>query len=96
MGCSASPPTISPKIIKNLGAAFCGLDPADLTTEKLNIQPAKKKAMGKEPKLSTSTSSCSSNIPRPMKQKKDVGKKTSKKNSSAGPSSHDENAHGPL
>jgi hypothetical protein len=36
LGCSSTPPTISQKIIKNLGASFCRLDPADLTAEKLN------------------------------------------------------------
>jgi hypothetical protein len=53
-GCSSTPPSISPKIIKNLGASFCGLDPADLTPEKLSAQPSKKKTVGKEQEPSTS------------------------------------------
>lgn len=48
LGCSSTPPSISPKIIKNFGASFCGMDPAGLTAEKFNAQPSKKKAVGKE------------------------------------------------
>lgn len=43
LGCSSTPPTISPKVIRNLGASFCGIDPNELTTSKLNAKPTKKK-----------------------------------------------------
>lgn len=43
LGCSATSPTISPKVITSLGASFCGIDPNELTNAKLNAKPAKKK-----------------------------------------------------
>jgi hypothetical protein len=43
LGCLAKPPTISPKVIRNLGASFCGINPAELTPAKLNAKPAAKK-----------------------------------------------------
>lgn len=42
LGCSSTRPSISPKIIRCLGATFCDLDPKDLTEEKLNVQPKRK------------------------------------------------------
>ena len=35
LGCSVSPPTISPTIIRNLGASFCNINPEDLSDENL-------------------------------------------------------------
>lgn len=46
MGCSSTPPTISSKVIRNLGASFCGLNLDDLTTTKLNAKPKKKVPVG--------------------------------------------------
>lgn len=43
LDCSSMPPTVSPKIIRNLGAAFCGIDPQDLSPSKLNAKPVQKK-----------------------------------------------------
>lgn len=43
LGCSAVPPIISPKIIKNLGATFCGIDPNELSSTKVNVKPTQKK-----------------------------------------------------
>lgn len=43
LGCSAKPPTISPKVIRNLGASFYGINPADLTNSKLNAKLVAKK-----------------------------------------------------
>jgi hypothetical protein len=48
LGCLVAPPTISPKIIKNLDASFCGLNPDDLSPSKLHAKPARKKAMNKK------------------------------------------------
>jgi len=41
LGCSSTPPTISTKVIRNLGASFCGLNPEDLSPSKLNANPKK-------------------------------------------------------
>lgn len=80
LGCSATPPSISLKINKNLGASFCGLDQAYLTPEKLNAQPKKKKAVGNKQDQSTSSASSSSiaNAPQPKKHKKDARKNQDK------------------
>jgi hypothetical protein len=43
LGCSSLPPTVSPKIIRNLGASFCGIDPQDLSPSKLNATHVQKK-----------------------------------------------------
>lgn len=50
LGCAEDPPTISPSIIRNLGASFCKVD-----VEKLSVEALSKKAKvatpsGKEPK----------------------------------------------
>jgi hypothetical protein len=48
LGCSTSPPAISPKVIRSLGASFCDIDPKELSSSKLNDKPAKKKAVSKK------------------------------------------------
>lgn len=40
LGCSTKPPTISQHVIRNLGKAFCNIDPDELTDEKLSAKPA--------------------------------------------------------
>lgn len=66
LGCSAGPPTISPKVIRDLGASFYNIDPKELTDSKLNAKPKKGKAKdskadkakkGKKAKPSSSQSS---------------------------------------
>lgn len=53
MACEVAPPTISPSLIKNLGASFCDIDPAQLTEEvltkkkKVSAPSGKKKALKK-------------------------------------------------
>jgi hypothetical protein len=44
LGCSAAPPIISPKVIRDLGASFCNIDPEELTDDKLNARPRQGKA----------------------------------------------------
>jgi hypothetical protein len=44
VGCSSTPPVVSPSIIKNLGASFYGINPEDLTEEKLSKHPKGKEA----------------------------------------------------
>ncbi|KAG0549932.1 hypothetical protein BDA96_01G296900 [Sorghum bicolor] len=62
LGCSADPPTISSKGIKDLGAAFCNIDPKELTYAKLNKKPSQGKAKDKDskPKKSKKAKSSSS------------------------------------
>lgn len=48
LGCSVTPPTISPTIIKNLGAFLCGLNPDDLSPSKLQAKPTRKKAVNQK------------------------------------------------
>lgn len=59
LGCSVTPPTISPKIIKNLGASFCGLNPDDLSPSKLQTKPARKKAVSKKKSKNSNVESSS-------------------------------------
>lgn len=54
LGCSATPPTISTKVIRNLGADFCDLDPAGLSPSKLNAPTQKKKDVKSTQDLSPS------------------------------------------
>jgi hypothetical protein len=69
LGCSTKPPTISTKVIRNLGASFCGIDPQELLSPKLNAKPVQKqkKAVGKKNKGKKSdniqNSSSSGNAP---------------------------------
>jgi len=56
LGCAATPPTISPKVIRNLGASFCGINPIDLTPVKLNAIPVAKKKSVKSKKAGSSAS----------------------------------------
>jgi hypothetical protein len=39
LGCEADPPTLSASVIRDLGVAFCNVDPDDLTEEKLGAKP---------------------------------------------------------
>jgi hypothetical protein len=43
LGCSSMPPTFSTKVIRNLGATFCSIDPQELSTSKLSAKPVQKK-----------------------------------------------------
>jgi hypothetical protein len=36
LGCSMDPPTLSPPVIRNLGATFCKIDPSKLSVEELS------------------------------------------------------------
>jgi hypothetical protein len=56
LGCSAQPATISPKVIRNLGDSFCGIDPKDLSPTKLNAKPVKKRKKTVSKKQTSSTS----------------------------------------
>jgi hypothetical protein len=44
LGCSLNPPTLSPSVIKNLGATFCNINPDKLAVEKLSKARIKKAA----------------------------------------------------
>lgn len=57
LGCSVAPPTISPKIIKNLGATFYGLNPDHLSPSKLHAKPTRKKTVSKKGKNTKANSS---------------------------------------
>jgi hypothetical protein len=46
LGCSATPPMVSPSIIKDLGA--CNIKSEELTDEKLHEKPANAKPVGKQ------------------------------------------------
>jgi hypothetical protein len=41
ISCNPNPPILPPKVIRNLGVQFCGLDPDDLSVEKLTQKAAK-------------------------------------------------------
>jgi len=62
LGCSAVPPTISPKIIRDLGAAFCNIDPEELSEDKLNVKPKKSKVESKKAKKGKKDHSSSSQV----------------------------------
>lgn len=47
LGCSASPPTISPTIIRDLGATFFNINLDDLSDANLQARPTNKKPMKK-------------------------------------------------
>ncbi|CAL4899272.1 unnamed protein product [Urochloa decumbens] len=49
LGCNSKPPTISPSLIKNLGASFCKIDPAKLTDEMLGKKRKATAPGGKKP-----------------------------------------------
>lgn len=55
LGCSANPPAISRKVIRNLGTSFYDLDPEDLTLDKLNA-PRKQTNIKKGKEKPTSAS----------------------------------------
>lgn len=55
LGCSATPPTISPKVIRNLGVTCCGINLDELSLAKLQEKPKHKKG-GKSRKNEPSTS----------------------------------------
>lgn len=57
LGCSSTPPTISSKVIRNLGATFCGINPADLTDQKLSAIPKKKVVVKKKVQKKTKSKS---------------------------------------
>jgi hypothetical protein len=44
LGCSLDPPTLSPSVIKNLGATFCNINPDKLAVENLSKARNKKAA----------------------------------------------------
>ena len=46
LGCAAKPPTISPKVIRNLVASFCGINPVDLTPTIKKKKSVKNKKAG--------------------------------------------------
>jgi hypothetical protein len=48
LGCSSTPPTISTKVIRNLGVSFCGINPEDLSEQKLSALPKKKIAVSQK------------------------------------------------
>lgn len=48
LGCSAAPPAISTSIIQDLGAAFCNINPEDLSETNLNAKPSSSKTVGKK------------------------------------------------
>jgi len=58
VGCSATPPSISTSVIRNLGASFCNINPDELTEESLN-RPAQSKAAKKTVKRKSSGPSSS-------------------------------------
>jgi hypothetical protein len=89
LGCSSTPPTISSKVIRNLGASFCGRNPEDLSPSKLNAKPAKKKPVGKTKAKPTSKDKAANDEAQPKTtatndvqpktiKKKVVGKKNAK------------------
>lgn len=47
IGCSANPPSLSPSVVRDLGASFCKLDKAKLSDESLNTKTSKKGAVGR-------------------------------------------------
>lgn len=49
VACESKPPTISPLVIKNLGASFCDIDPAKLTDQALSKKKKAVAPMGKKP-----------------------------------------------
>lgn len=58
VGCSATPPSISTSVIRNLGASFCNINPDELTEERLN-RPAQSKVAKKTVKRKSSGPSSS-------------------------------------
>jgi hypothetical protein len=56
LGCLAQPPTMSPKVIRNLGASFCGINPEDLSPTKLNAKSVNKRKNTVSKKQTGSTS----------------------------------------
>jgi hypothetical protein len=73
LGCSLDPPTLSPSIIKNLGATFCNINPDKLAVEKLSKTKSKKVAAPSGKKQAKSKSNPNST--------NDVSQATSKKKS---------------
>lgn len=49
IGCQMKPPTLPPSIIRNLGSAFCKVDPALMTEEALGQKGIKKKKSAPSP-----------------------------------------------
>lgn len=50
LGCSSNPPTLSSSVVRDLGPAFCNLDPISLSEDKLNAKVPKKKFVVKPAK----------------------------------------------
>jgi hypothetical protein len=82
LGCELDPPPLSSKVIKNLGASFCQMDPKDLSdtplktshTARKTIKKAQSKAVeGPEPKKGQKKSQNSS--PNGDKSKKNIREK---------------------
>lgn len=72
--CDGAPPTLSPKIIKDLGATFCQIGPEILSEAALSTTKAMKKAVEKKPSKKKEEQSKSSKITKKSKN----GKKTPK------------------
>jgi hypothetical protein len=70
LGCDVVPPTISPSIIKNLGASFCKVDADKLTVEALG-KKSKVAAPGgkKQSKKPSSQDPSNEDVPKPSKKK---------------------------
>jgi hypothetical protein len=70
LGCDVVPPTISPSIIKNLGASFCKVDADKLTVEAL-AKKNKVAAPGgkKQPKKPSSQEPSNEDVSKPSKKK---------------------------
>lgn len=84
IGCSANPPIVSPKVIRDLGATFCDIDPNDLSDERLNAVPSKATADKGKAKSNKKAKSASRQSSSPSKATADKGKaKISKKAKSA-------------
>jgi hypothetical protein len=76
LGCSSTPPTISQKVIRSLGASFYGINLDDLAPSKLKAIPAKKKAVKKKhvtPSSDNESDGDSAEQSSAMKKKSDNG-----------------------
>ena len=47
LGCTSTPPVISPSIIRDLGATFCNINAEELTDAKLHVKPTNTKPVAK-------------------------------------------------
>jgi hypothetical protein len=78
LGCSLDPPTLSPSVIKNLGATFCNIDPDNLTVDKLWKARNKKAAAPGGKKQAKGKSRTNPDVPNDDSQA--TNKKKAKKN----------------